>query len=356
MFFEETKTGIPKHREGFKPLPPPEPAKPLSFELVRKSFKPYHSTFARFLRDLLSKRDDAEQALARLDEVLQRYWVGATKGGRICYWMIDINGKCRDGKFMAYKPDGHRDHNQHPSWARNTVIRNLFESKRITLEQKEKLLDQQVMRPYFGMHLLSDPKLKGKAVALVEGEKSCLIASIAYPDFIWIACGMNTFNVARLLPILQQRRELLIFPDVDQIDRWVKLTEDLKYPKAYCMDKFIRMRRKSEKDDVGDIFLRELELGEMHLVGIGDPRDRIKRPENSQAENFRTMAGMSHNLLKSLNGPAEDEARQRLMEVEIVEKALGYEEPNEALRLLFFKLDLQIRMDEVIDEPDYIGF
>ena len=46
---------------------------------------------------------------------------------------------------------------------------------------------------------------------------------------------------------------------------------------------------------------------------------------------------------------------ERLMEVEVIEQALGYDEPNEALRLLMFKLDLRLTSEE-ITEPDYIGF
>ena len=52
---------------------------------------------------------------------------------------------------------------------------------------------------------------------------------------------------------------------------------------------------------------------------------------------------------------AEDEAKGRLMEVEVIEQALGYDEPNEALRMLMFKLDLRLTSEE-ITEPDYIGF
>jgi hypothetical protein len=53
---------------------------------------------------------------------------------------------------------------------------------------------------------------------------------------------------------------------------------------------------------------------------------------------------------------AEDEAKERLMEVEVIEQALGYDKPCEPLRILFFRLDLKIMMDEQITEPDYIGF
>ncbi|WP_394341409.1 DUF6371 domain-containing protein [Salinimicrobium sediminis] len=39
----------------------------------------------------------------------------------------------------------------------------------------------------FGLHLLNSDKQK--AIALVESEKTAVIASIAFPQFIWMATG-----------------------------------------------------------------------------------------------------------------------------------------------------------------------
>ena len=353
QFFADTKTGVPKHREGYKPPQPPEAAKPLKFDLVKQSFRPYASTFGCYLRDLIlndNRPDELKRKmLARLDEVMSDYWVGATRSHRICYWMIDIKGQCRDGKFMAYKSDGHRDHDRHPQWARNSIIRKLFDDKRITLEQKEKLLDQEVIRPYFGTHLLADERYKGLPVGLVEGEKSCLIAAWACRDvlpMIWIACGMNTFNVSRLLPIIQQKRRLYIFPDYDQLDKWEEATKKLNYPKAFFMGKFLLKEQKNEKDDVGDIFLRWIVNGEFRLKGIDDPRgdmppnvanDEQPQPEETEEEK------------------AEMQKALHLLQLQVAHERLGLTEPSVPLTMLFERLNLEL-IDDVKTEPDYIGF
>ena len=343
QFFEETRTGVPKYREGYKPPPPPTTAKPLNFEYVRKSFRPYHSTFAQYLRDVAKFPKD------RLDRVLQDYWVGATKSQRICYWMIDINGNCVDGKFMAYKPDGHRDHDQHPTWARKWLIQQELRQGRITRKQADELEDQLVPRPYFGTHLLADPRYKDKPVALVEGEKSCLICSTLYPRYLWIACGTNTFNIVKLLPVISQKRKLFIFPDVDPLDEWEQAAKELKYRNVVFMGEYIKENARTEKDDSGDINLR---------LWMENPWDIIDSNEPNATE--PTMAQLSKpTVAQPTEEPewtAEDEAKERLMEAEVVEQALGYDKPNEALRLLMFGLDLRLASGETITEPDYIGF
>ena len=372
MFFEETRTGVPKHRGDFKPPPPPEAAKPLRFDLVRQSFKPYASTFCCFLRDTILKSDRTEaqkqKMMDRLNEVLKDYWVGATKSHRICYWMIDINGQCRDGKFMAYKEDGHRDHDQHPTWARNSVIRKLYADKWITLEQKERLLDQEVIRPYFGTHLLADERYKDYPVGLVEGEKSCLLAAWACRSklkMIWIACGMNTFNVSRLLPIIQQKRMLYIFPDVDQLDKWEEATKKLNYPKAYFMGKFILKRKKSDKDDTGDIFLGMILDGTFFVSGIDDPRTRTGQPKSAAEPRTADESNTAHQRGGTQTRTAETEESEeekaemqkaiRVLQLQVAHERLGLDEPNTALTVLFERLDLEL-VEDIQTEPDYMGF
>ena len=344
QFFEETRTGVPKYREGYKPLPPPTTAKPLNFEYVRKSFRPYHSTFAQYLRDVAKFPKD------RLDRVLQDYWVGATKSQRICYWMIDINGNCVDGKFMAYK-GGHRDHDQHPTWARKQLIWQEHRQGRLTQKEVEELEDQLVPRPYFGTHLLADPRYKDKPVALVEGEKSCLICSILAPRFLWIACGTSSFDIVKLLPAISQKRKLFIFPDVDPLERWEEASKELKYRNVVFMGDFIRQQALTEKDDVGDIFLRLWMEGD-GIMSIKDSNE----PNPAEPTTAQLSKPTVAQLAEEPEWTAEDEAKERLMEVEVIEQALGYDKPNEALRLLMFGLDLRLASDQTITEPDYIGF
>ena len=221
----------------------------------------------------------------------------------------------------------------------------------MTQKEVEELEDQLVPRPYFGTHLLADPRYKDKPVALVEGEKSCLICSILAPRFLWIACGTSSFDIVKLLPAISQKRKLFIFPDVDPLERWEEASKELKYRNVVFMGDFIRQQALTDKDDVGDIFLRLWMEGD-GIMSIKDSNEPKSAEPTTAQLSKPTVAQPS----EEPEWTAEDEAKERLMEVEVIEQALGYEEPCEPLRILFFRLDLKIMMDEQITEPDYIGF
>ena len=45
-----------------------------------------------------------------------------------------------------------------------------------------------------------------------------------------------------------------------------------------------------------------------------------------------------------------------LLQLQVVHERLGLTEPNTALTLLFERLGLELKDEEVINEPDYMGF
>ena len=193
--------GISTKPAVVEPVETPTVFKPLDASLVQKSLS-VKSLFCTSLvtTGLLSEK----QMLSAAD----RYHLGISKDGGVVFWLIDDSGIIRNGKIMFYEPNCHRSKERHPSW----VTAELIKSGR---------LDPNVDNPHclFGLHLLSGRSLslsKGnKGIAIVESEKSAVILSELFPDYLWLASGGKTMLNASLFAPLGDRR-IILFPDTDE--------------------------------------------------------------------------------------------------------------------------------------------
>jgi hypothetical protein len=79
-----------------------------------------------------------------------------------------------------------------------------------------KLADFQLSQCLFGEHLL---KGNNKTVAIVESEKTAIIAGCYLPDFIWLACG-GCGNLSVKLCESLKGRNVVLFPDVGKYKEW----------------------------------------------------------------------------------------------------------------------------------------
>ena len=173
-----------------------------------------------------------------------RYRLGMARDGGVIFWQIDHAGHVYDGKIMYYQDNCHRDHNHTPTW--------------VSAELKHFYLGDDY--PYdclpnfshclFGLHLLCPAERKEikemspseiatrsqisvisaisagpqtsvssvfklKPVAVVEAEKTAIICSERYPDFIWLAPGgLEALTPEALFPL--RERKVILFPDTDE--------------------------------------------------------------------------------------------------------------------------------------------
>jgi predicted RNA-binding Zn-ribbon protein involved in translation (DUF1610 family) len=119
--------------------------------------------------------------------------------GACIFWQFDEMGKIRSGKIIQYNPEsGKRDKNVNPFWAHKMIKTSAF----------------QLVQCFFGEHLLTrDSSLP---VAIVESEKTAMIASVYFPQFTWLAtggkqgCKWTEYHVARVL----HGRRVTLFPDL----------------------------------------------------------------------------------------------------------------------------------------------
>ncbi|MDD3319841.1 MAG: DUF6371 domain-containing protein [Paludibacter sp.] len=172
----------------------------IPFRFVQKSAS-YKSNFVRFLFEHFSDE--------QIQNVVENYALGATKTKEVIFWQIDITGKVRTGKIMKYNSEtGKRI--KHQSGAIDWVHNKLKKSGNISE-------DFNLQQCFFGEHLLTI--YPNKPVAIVESEKSAIIASCIIPDLIWLAAGnINGLSIEKCQ--ILKGRDVILYPDLGAYEKW----------------------------------------------------------------------------------------------------------------------------------------
>jgi len=211
----------PQHTNHFDTLPR------TYIDTTTKAY--HHNNFITFL----TKCFDEATALrmAALYKIgTSKHWPGAT-----IFWQLDINDKLRTGKIMLYNPaDGHRVKHpyNHIAWAHSLLDRKSGSQKVGKIESqedgKQKLSDLcglpgfrtkgfNLQQCFFGEHLLNTHPFK--TVAIAESEKTAIICTFFYPEYIWLAAGSLEGLSRNKCRVLKDRR-VILFPDVNGYDKW----------------------------------------------------------------------------------------------------------------------------------------
>lgn len=211
----------------------------------------------------------------QMQHASRRYRLGKSIQGGVIFWQIDQEDRIHDGKVMYYKMDCHRDKSRHPNWVSSLI------SKRNHWEKG------QSSHCLFGLHLLYDEqyelsdydglgieawikcmktkfsavngsrfRVKGatavggyrlavsdncqfyilhsqltKSVAVVEAEKSAVILSEHFPEYLWMATGgLGEVQAEKFRPL--RGRKVIFFPDTDPdgtaYRRWYEAAQEVQ--------------------------------------------------------------------------------------------------------------------------------
>jgi len=193
-------------KEYSRPLlmtPKPQPSY-IDADVFKKSLKSYdQNNLITYLCSIVG--DEAA------GKAIQRYFIGTSKHWEksTVFWQIDATGKVRAGKIMQYDP--------------LTGKRVKKPINRITwVHSAMKLSEFNLSQCLFGEHLLKD----NKPVAIVESEKTAIIASCYVPSFIWLACGgCGNLNITRCKPL--KGKKVVLFPDNGKSAEWSEKAREL---------------------------------------------------------------------------------------------------------------------------------
>ena len=156
-------------------------------------------------------------------KVWQKYHVTTDNNGLAVFWYTNIENKICYDKRIKYNYDGHRD-KSFGGTRRFTTIKGYTE------------------RPLFGSHLIED----GKAIHVVESEKTALIASLYYPDRIFVGTGGKN-------GLHDIEDNMILYPDLDAVDYWSSRKGAIIH--EWWNDFTCAIE---DKDDIGDAIMKTL--------------------------------------------------------------------------------------------------
>lgn len=158
---------------------------------------------------------DAEAVIAAVNE----YKIGTGRNGEAIFWQIDQRQRVRTGKLITYdRENGKRRKDRSPNWIHSV------------LKKAGQLPDSfELQQCFFGEHLLT--KYPGRALAIVEADKTAVIASICkgvFPDLVWLASGGLSNLKAESLARIATGRKLILFPDANGFEKWQKIASEAR--------------------------------------------------------------------------------------------------------------------------------
>ena len=178
-------------------------------------------------------------------ELVSRYFIATSKlwNGATIFWQIDTKGQIHTGKIMLYSPTtGKRvkEPFNHIAWVHKALKKPEFELKQCL----------------FGEHLLID---NPKPIALVESEKTAVIASVYLPQFIWLAVGSSTgLNVEKCNVL--KGRTVALFPDLNVYKEWDTKRNELSHIATFTISDLLERKATDEERrqglDIADYLIR----------------------------------------------------------------------------------------------------
>lgn len=179
-------------------LQKPEPPRYIDPHLFKQSLQGYDKNhFVQYLKSLLGP-EKTQGLITRFHIGTSNRWQGAT-----IFWQMDLQGRLRTGKIMLYNPENGKRVKKpynHIDWVHKRLKQPHFE------------------QCLFGLHQLRESP-KHKPVGLVESEKTAIIATDYFPDWIWLGVGsLNQLSTERCAVL--KKRKVVLFPDAGGWEKW----------------------------------------------------------------------------------------------------------------------------------------
>jgi hypothetical protein len=321
QFFADNPTARPDWKENFFRVPQPvvknkikKKLWTITTDIVKSTVNPaIDSDFTLFLRGLIGRKNTVS--------LVKEYLIGVTKRRDVIFYQVDTEGRCRTGKIMKYdRKTGHRIKNEKVGGRITWVHSVLKQSRDPGLRLPS---GWELTQCLFGEHLLKQYPLK--PVALVESEKTAVICSSFWPEYIWLATGGKSQLNDRLQVL--RGRKVVAFPDVDGFSEWKEKLSQVRGVDITVSD--VLEESASAEDrinhvDIADLLIRQHRKEHMAITPV------------EQYEDPRT-----HPTFLKLKGMVGGDALEELANMDNI-KGLADVGYMEELALLVNELDLEV--------------
>jgi hypothetical protein len=176
-------------------------------------------------------------------KLIKKYFIGteSLKRGATVFWQVDSNGIVRTGKIIKYDPQtGKRIKKALPNNHDIAWIHMVLKLKRFSLNQC-----------FFGEHLLTG---NTKPIAIVESEKTSIIASVYFPKYTWLASGGKEGISEKKCEILRGRK-VVLFPDLNAFDSWNKIAIAFGFDISDILERNATDDQRTEGWDLADYLI-----------------------------------------------------------------------------------------------------
>ena len=244
-YFEENPNQHERsvHKNNREQESKPKAISYLSYRLVEQSMSRYETNkFYQFLSSLIGEKG-AFDLMSQYKVGTAKHWKGAT-----VFWQIDSKGKVHTGKIMLYdNKTGKRIKHpyNHITWAHSLLHNDNFNLKQC----------------FFGEHLLSTNKTR--TIAIVESEKTAIIASYYLPQYIWLATGGKNGCFREESFKILKGRKVILFPDIGATEYWdIKKSLMTRVGITVCtfdyLECYATKEQGKEGNDIADYLVRNV--------------------------------------------------------------------------------------------------
>jgi hypothetical protein len=179
-------------------------------EHLKKTISNYEqNAFVKFLLNLFPN------CVEEIQDILKMYLVGTYKdyqGSYTCFPSIDRQMRVCKAKLIRFNAEtGKR-------------LKGQFDTSSLPAKLKLKE-DFHYKQLFFGEHLLK--QYPDKPVAIVESEKSAIVASFYYPELVWLGSNSKQWLNAERLQRLGTN-QIILYPDADGFQQWQRTATDAR--------------------------------------------------------------------------------------------------------------------------------